>query len=814
MTRLTMVRLSCFLLFISSLSLHAQTVTSFEGIDASQLSSPGFDVDPNGAVGTKQYMEWINVYYQAWDKNTLAPIWPTPQKGITPFVKNGTTNCTSISGDGVIIFDRLASRWVLAAHNSGSTNYYYCVAISSTDDLASPSLSWFTYAIPLDNILGTNASGKVYFPDWPKIATWPDAYYLGLDLEDISQGFQEVGSMACALDRAHMLVGAAARPPQCFGVPIPVTGSLFVAHSPEPADVEGTTPPPAGAPEYFVTLQNPVHDDVTTTSDSFNLWQFHVDWDTPANTTFTQTSVPVPAFTPGCYRVLNPANTICVPEPSTATTENFIDSVGDRMMFRLAYRNFGNYQSYLLSHTTQVGAGVGSQTGIRWYELRGNGVPAVFQSGTVNPDPSLYRFMPSLTQDKNGNAGVGYSVSSAATHPGIKAAWWNLPAQTDPTEILLFAGSGDLENTFHWGDYTSMTVDPLDGCTFWYVNEYLTQNQTGTSKGMWQTRISNFIVPGCGSADPGTLTLSPASLNWGTLAEGTSSAGIPVTVTNTGGSAAGISSIAVTGANASMFAETNNCPGSLGVGKTCTVKLSFSPAAIASYSASLTITDTANNSPQSAALTGSGVAPVTLNVGTLNFGPIVIGGNRVSNPVGLANHKNVALTGISIVANGPGFSQVNTCGTSIAARSTCTITVTFAPTVSGAASGNVVITDDALNSPQKIALTGTGRVAVSLNPATISFGTVSVGTPSAPKVVTLANNMAAALNISNMAFTGGHPLDYNETDTCGTSVAAGATCSISITFTPDGSGPRAATLNLTDNANNSPQLVRVSGTGN
>jgi hypothetical protein len=154
------------------------------------------------------------------------------------------------------------------------------------------------------------------------------------------------------------------------------------------------------------------------------------------------------------------------------------------------------------------------------------------------------------------------------------------------------------------------------------------------------------------------------------------------------------------------------------------------------------------------------VAPVSLNVSTLNFGPIVIGSNRVSNPVILTNHKNVALTGISIVANGAGFSQVNTCGTSIAPRSTCTITVTFAPTASGAASGNVVITDDALNSPQKIALTGTGRVAVSLNPVTISFGTQRVGTPSAPKIVTLANNMTTALNISSMIFTGGHPPDY------------------------------------------------------
>src|SRR5580704_15496437 len=189
------LHLSAFFLLLGSLTAHAQTDTSFEGIDASQVARPELDVDPNGAVGTKQFMEWTNVYFQAWDKTTLAPVWSKPQAGTSPFSANGNANCTSISGDGVIIFDRLASRWVIAAHNSGSTNYYYCVAVSSTDDLTSPSLSWYTYAIPLNSILGTNKQGTTYFPDWPKIATWPDAYYVGMDLEDINQGFREVGSL-------------------------------------------------------------------------------------------------------------------------------------------------------------------------------------------------------------------------------------------------------------------------------------------------------------------------------------------------------------------------------------------------------------------------------------------------------------------------------------------------------------------------------------------------------------------------------------------------------------------------------------------
>ncbi len=205
MTKIALLRLSSFLLVFCSLSVHAQTVTTFEGIDASQEKAPQFDVDPNGAVGTKQFMEWANPYYQAWDKTTFAPVWSVPQPGTTPFTVNGNSNCTNIRGDGVVIFDRLASRWVIAAHNSGSTNYYYCIAISNTDDLTSTTLAWYTYAIPLNNILGTNAQGLTYFPDWPKISTWSDAYYLALDLEDPSNGFQEVGVLACALDRTNML---------------------------------------------------------------------------------------------------------------------------------------------------------------------------------------------------------------------------------------------------------------------------------------------------------------------------------------------------------------------------------------------------------------------------------------------------------------------------------------------------------------------------------------------------------------------------------------------------------------------------------
>jgi hypothetical protein len=491
------------LLFLGSCFAQAQTVTSFDGIDESEVPNPQLDLDPNGAVGTKQYMEWINVYYQAYDKVTFAPVWTAPQPGITPWVNNGTPNCGAVGGDGVIIFDRLALRWVIAFHTSpASDNYYYCIAVSNTDDLTSPTLAWYTYAFFLNPVLGTNPQGQPYFPDWPKIGTWADAYYVAFDLEDVAQQHLNIGSMVCAFDRTNMLIGSQTpNPMQCFSANPNQNGKLYLGHSIIPADVEGTTPPPTGRDEFLVSIQNPPNDGKSTTSNTINLWDFHVDWVTPTNSTFTNIPLSVTTYTPGCYTATGIFNTYCAPEPAINPLNNahfHVDSVGDRLMPRLDYRNFGTYESFLVSHTIRTGKNTNTQTGIRWYELRGSGTPAVYQEGTLAPDTTLYRFMPSIAQDQDGNAAVGYSVSNTSTHPGIKAAWWNLERTFSPTELLIQNGEGDEENTNEWGDYTSMTVDPVDDCTFWYVNEYLPANETGPPPNR-NTRIANFKIPTCGS---------------------------------------------------------------------------------------------------------------------------------------------------------------------------------------------------------------------------------------------------------------------------------------------------------------------------
>jgi hypothetical protein len=489
------------LIFFSPCFVQAQTVTSFEGIDASQLQNNVVkrDVDPNGAIGTKQYMEWVNISLQAWDKTTFQPVWSTPILAGTLWANNqNTPDCAGngIRGDGEVIFDHLASRWVVSGHSTptNSSNYYFCIAVSSTDDLTASNLLWYTYEFLLNPYLGKNSQGTPNFPDWPKLGTWPDAYYMGLDLLDPVH-FKYVGVLACALDRTNILTNSTARPIQCVTTN---NGLTYLYHSLEPSDVDGTTAPPSGQDNIFVSAQAPVRTNGNKKSTLMNLWDFQLDPNWSGNSKFVRSMRTVRSFTPGCYETSSPDNTVCVPQPAMKSGGGhyLIDSVGDRLQWRLAYRNFGSYQSWLVSHTVLVGTGTSNRTGIRWYELRGTGVPNIHQTGTINPDKVTYRFMPGIAQDHDGNAAIGYSVGNTTTHPGIRGSSWSLTKQTKPVEFHILDGSGDQENSVKWGSYVSMTVDPDDDCTFWYVNQYLTANQTQQNV-IWKTKVSNFKIASC-----------------------------------------------------------------------------------------------------------------------------------------------------------------------------------------------------------------------------------------------------------------------------------------------------------------------------
>lgn len=496
-------------------------ITSFEGMKQSDGSQEQ-DVDPNGAIGTKQYLEYVNTSLRAFDKTSGAQVWASKAQDLwqKPSDCNPDTPKDAIQLDAFVIFDRLASRWLVGAKTSNDNppnQYTLCIAVSNTDDLTAASLSWTPSSIQLDSLLGKNSLNDTYFPDWPKFATWTDAsagqsaYYASMDLLDLDHSSDEVGAAVCAFDRENILHNpSAARGPVCINLSHTDdarlwSGGLFIGHSLIPADIDGKTIPPSGRHEFMVSIQNPINDGTTTTSSSLNLWDFHVDW-TPSTPTLTATLSPitVDSFTPGCYFYVpgNPVVTNCVLEPPAIAGDppQLIDSVGDRLMPRFAYRNFGDHESYLVSHAIQTGhdSHNAEQTGVRWYELRnnGSGTLIVNQSDTVNPDDILYRFLPSIAQDKDGNVAAGYSTSNVFTDPGIAFSYWSLTQATPPAEIQIFQGLGEEVTDVapfagKWGTYSSMTVDPVDDCTFWYVNEYFDVDNT------WRTRIANFKLPGC-----------------------------------------------------------------------------------------------------------------------------------------------------------------------------------------------------------------------------------------------------------------------------------------------------------------------------
>jgi len=326
-------------------------------------------------------------------------------------------------------------------------------------------------------------------------------------------------------------------------------------------------------------------------------------------------------------------------------------------------------------------------------------------------------------------------------------------------------------------------------------------------------------LTGTGSAPEASPTAS--SLTFTGQNVGTTSAAQIFALYNTGNVALSITSIGFTGTNPGDFAQSNTCGSSLAVGSNCTISVTFTPAASATRTATLTITDNSNNvagSTQSVSLTGTGVGPiVSPSPSTLSFGTQNLGTSSSAQTVTLTNtgNANLTITSISVTGTNSGdFSQSNTCGSSVAANGTCTISVIFKPSVAGAESAAVTITDNAAGSPQSIALTGTGAgPVVSLSPTTLTFAGQNVGTTSTAQTATLTNSGNATLTIGSIVLIGIDAGDFSQTNNCPASVTAGGSCTISVTFMPTTPGYRSATVNITDNAANSPQTVSLIGTG-
>lgn len=433
----------------------ANVTASFDGVGVPNYTINSAPPDTTGAVGLTQYVQWVNTAFAVFDKSTKARIYG-PAAGNTLWTGFGGPCETYNDGDPIVQYDKAANRWMLSQFAVSVTPYRQCVAVSTTSDATGSYARYeFTY--------GTS------FNDYPKVGVWPDGYYVTYNM--FANGSTFSGSRVCAFDRAKMLAGLPATQ-QCVQLSTAFGGLL-------PSDLDGSIQPPAGAPNYVVNYG----------TNRLNLWKFHVDWATPANTTFTgPTVITVASFTRACPS----GSGACIQQPGT---KQKLDSLSDRLMYRLAYRNYGTHESLVVNHSVQANS---TRSGIRWYELRNlSATPTLYQQGTFAPNDGLYRWMGSIGMDKIGNMAVGYNVSNPTTiKPSIRFTGRapGDPLGTMQSETNLLTGTGSqLRTLSRWGDYSHISIDPVDDCTFWFTTEYLQNNGTFN----WSTRINTFKFPTC-----------------------------------------------------------------------------------------------------------------------------------------------------------------------------------------------------------------------------------------------------------------------------------------------------------------------------
>jgi hypothetical protein len=330
------------------------------------------------------------------------------------------------------------------------------------------------------------------------------------------------------------------------------------------------------------------------------------------------------------------------------------------------------------------------------------------------------------------------------------------------------------------------------------VTGTLTASDDSGNLGATQT----LTLSGTGTYPAALVT--PAALSFSSLVVGATSNSRTITLLSTGtGPLQGMNVIA-----AGPFSQTNNCFSDLAPGSSCTIQIAFAPAVVGAASGSVTIVDNAGT--QTVSLAGNGSAPVSLSSTSASFGSVAVGNTSSTRTVTVTNRLGIAVSFSGITTAGPFAIASSTCAASLAPAASCTVGVAFAPTTLGAAAGVLTFTDTALTSPQTVSLSGTGSAPVTLSTSSISFGTVTVGTTSSARSVTLTNRQNVALTATSVAASAGFVVTSN---TCGASVAAGASCSVSVTFSPTARGAATGTLVFNDSAALGPQVVSLSGTG-
>lgn len=456
---------------------------NFEGI-SNVNNSPNPDTD--GEAGPQHYVQMVKYSFAVWAKDGTLLYGPANTKTLWDHIP-GPWNALQYYTDPIVVYDHLADRWLVSAMVYDiPVQYYEMVAVSQTAD---PTGGWHCYVYSFDNM-----------PDYPKFGVWPDGYYMTVNEARIDAGYNSefAGLTIMVFNREDMIEGDVSPRTLKFHVPATDTGFYSSPSCFLPADLDGQMPP-VGTPNYLASIRD---DTMGYPEDELWIWKCTVNWDNTTQCNLAQdTILAVEPFT-GNINDIN-ANTIRQPN-----TNYRIFTMGDRLMHRLQYRNFGTHQSLITNHTIQVTPD--EHAGIRWYEVRRQGSQwTLHQQGTYCPDNDD-RWMGSVSMDVNGNMALGYSVSGQTTYPSIRVTGRKAE---DPLHQMTFAeteimtGTGNQVVNTRWGDYSCMTLDPSDELIFWYTQQY-----TKTSGPLgWSTRIASFSLD---TAMVGITAKDPAKIDF------------------------------------------------------------------------------------------------------------------------------------------------------------------------------------------------------------------------------------------------------------------------------------------------------------
>ncbi|HQX56853.1 MAG TPA: carboxypeptidase-like regulatory domain-containing protein [Pyrinomonadaceae bacterium] len=481
---------------------------TFNGMNLT-ANGAGWPPDTVGDVGVNHYIQAVNSSVRIFNKAgttlstfTFASLWAA--------AGSGTPCDTGNKGDPTVVHDPNTGRFVVADFAWSNTKdgpYYECVAVSKTSD---PVVGgWWLYAIRSDD------ATHPWLPDYPKMGIWRDALYMGTNMFDCTNSSCSAatyqGARAYAFNFAKMAAGLTLTANDVQVVDMGSSRFTVI-----PANYRGTLPPPS-TPAYFVGESGSLY--------AFEVFKFSVNFTTPALSTFSgPTNVTQSSYTVGSAT-----------SPVPAGGSGSIETLNERMMMQAQYRNISGVESVWVNHSTGT-ASTSTPVSIQWAQINVTGgtvvTTPVQQQIFNNGADGVNRFMGSLAVDRLGNMAIGYTAASLTLAPDIRYAGRlasDTPGTLPQSEVTLLPSvARSVQTTYtRWGDYSSMSVDPVDDCTFWYTNQYYAA--VGTD---WNTRVGKFVFPGCSSPTAGNVIVSGRVL----LANGIGVSGASVTIASPDGS--------------------------------------------------------------------------------------------------------------------------------------------------------------------------------------------------------------------------------------------------------------------------------------